>query len=156
MLHFQFFSQSHQPAANQAVGDFVSQRIWGEAGKFGPHCSMGVTNRDSIVAGVIYHNYQADEGTIEVSCAGDGRRWMTRAIIRAAISMPFDKLGCQAVVARHSEDARHIRHIWRSLGAREFVVPRLRGKDAPAEAIAVLTDDDWLASRWVRQLEGVA
>lgn len=153
-MHFQFFSQSHQPAANRAVGDFVSERIWGEPGKFGPHCSMGISDGDQITAGVVYHNYQPSEGTIEVSSAGDGRRWMTRDIIRAAMSMPFDKLGCQAVVARYSQESRHVRHIWRSFGSQEFVLPRLRGKSAPPEVVAILTDDAWRASRWACQLEG--
>lgn len=155
-MQYHFFSESHLPAANAAIGRFVADRIWGDGESFGPHCSMGVADHDTIVAGVIYHNWHNREGVIEISCAGDGRRWMTRDVVRAAISMPFEQLGCQAVVGRHSVDSKHIRHIWRSFGAKEFIVPRLRGKHAPDEAIAILADDDWYASKWVRKLEEVA
>lgn len=146
-MHFQFFSESHLPALNRAVGDFVSERIWGEPGHFERYCSMGITDREGrLIAGIVYHNWSPDTGVIEISGGSVTRHWMTKDNLSALLSMPFNDLGCQAIVARHAEDKRHIRRIWVSLGAVEYVVPRLRGKHEPPEVISVLTDDAWAAS----------
>lgn len=149
-LEAQFFSNSHLPEVNDAVADFVSRRIWGRSGEFGPRCTMGVVDNGQLVAGVVYHNYYPKEGTIEVSAASDTRRWLTRDILRAFISMPFEKLGVQALIARHAETAQHLRRMWQKVGALEYTIPRLRGKDQPAECISVLTDDAWAASPFNR------
>lgn len=145
-MQFGFYSSTHHPAVNQAVGDFVSDLIWDEPGQFENFCTMAVADEDQLVAGVVYHNYQPRSQTIEISSASKRRKWMSRAVIREAIDMPFTVLGCQAVLARHSEDAKHIRHIWNALGAEEYIIPRLRGRNEPAECVAVLTQEAWQTS----------
>lgn len=142
----EFFSYSHDPAQNEAVSDFVSERIWGEPGRFGPHCTMGVFDDGELVAGVVYHNFMDGEGVIEVSAGADTSRWLTRPILKTFLTMPFEQLGCQAIMARHSEDRHDLRRMWRAVGATEYVIPRLRGKGAPAEVVSVLADDAWFAS----------
>lgn len=148
MLECQFYSEQSLPEVNQAVGNFVSELIWGEPDKFGPFCSLAIANKYALVAGVIYHNYQPECGTIEISCAARNKRWMTRDIITKAMSMPFKQLGCQAILARHSVDNMNARHIWQSLGATEYIIPRLRGKNQPPEVVTVLTDDAWAQSKF--------
>ena len=147
-MQFQFYSENHLPEVNTSVGNFVSELIWGEPDMFGPFCSLAIADDRRLVAGVIYHNYQPHEGTIEISCASIIRKWMTRDVIVTAIDMPFKELDCQAIVARHSKDAKHIRHIWNALGAKEYEIPRLRGKDDPPEIVSVLTDDAWAVSKF--------
>lgn len=147
---FQFYSETYLPQVNRAVADFVSRLIWGEPDNFGLCCTMAVGD-DELIAGVVYHNYQPDDGTIEISCASTKRHWMTRDVIQAAFDMPFRDLGCQAIVARHSVDNKAPRHIWTAMGAKEYIIPRLRGKYNPDEAIAVLTDDAWAVSRFNRE-----
>lgn len=141
-----FFSESHLPEVNDAVADFVSRRIWGRSGEFGPRCTMAVADAGQLIAGVVYHNYYPEQGTIEVSAAAATKRWLTREVLRRFISMPFDVLGCQALIARHAEDRTDLRRMWCRVGAVEYVIPRLRGKDQPAEVVSVLTDDAWAAS----------
>lgn len=141
-----FFSQSHLPEVNDAVADFVSRRIWGRSGEFGPRCTMAVVDGRQLIAGVVYHNFHPQPGTIEVSAAADTKRWLTREVLRRFISMPFDNLGVQALIARHAEDRTDLRRMWCRVGAVEYVIPRLRGKDQPAEVVSVLTDDAWAAS----------
>lgn len=147
-MQFQFYSETYLPQVNEAVGDFVSDLIWGDTNRFKKYCSLAVASESQLLAGVIYHNFQPDCGTIEVSCAARSPRWMTRDVIRAGISMPFDNLGCQTIFARHSEDNKNARHIWQSLGATEYVIPRLRGRHEPPEVIAVLTEEAWAASHY--------
>lgn len=128
------------------VGDFVSGLIWGEGGQFERFATMAVTSNGQLQAGIVYHNYQYRERTVEISCGAVSRKWMSRKIIKEALDWAFDRLQVQAIIARHSEEAKHIRHIWTKLGAEEYRIPRLRGKNEPAEIVSVLTDDAWTSS----------
>ena len=56
---------------------------------------------------------------------------------------------CQMVVARHAETNIPARKLWRSLGATEHILPRMRGRTA-SEALALLTDDAWAQSKLKR------
>lgn len=151
-MHHQFFSETHKPDENRLVGDFVSRGIWGEPGRFRDFCTMAVTDsRGVLIGAAVYHNWMPDEGVVEVSSFSTHRNWMSKAIIRAAFSMPFDTLACQAVVARYSSEAGHVRKFWRALGSDEFVLPRLRGKHEPPEVVAILSDDAWRASKWMQE-----
>lgn len=123
----------------------MSFLIFGEVGQFENYCTIAVGD-EALVAGVVYHNYQPRSGTIEISCAATRRKWMSRELIKQAISLPFELFSCQAVLARHSEDNKSARHFWNSLGAEEYIIPRLRGRDEPPECVAVLTQEAWAES----------
>lgn len=110
---------------------------------------MGVASPDRLVAGVVFHNWCPESAVIELSCAADDRRWMTRRVMNAAFGYVFDGLGCQMAVARIHEANEAARKLWRGLGAQEFIIPRLRGKDA-AEVIYTLTREQWAASPFKR------
>ena len=145
------FSQSHNAGANEALGNYVSEKIWGEPGRFDKFCSMAVLDsKGELAAAYIFHNYDPDDAVCEISAAADGRNWMSREVLTAILDVPFRMLGCQCVVARHSEDKAHLRRMWTSLGALEYIIPRVRGRDAPAEVVTVLTDDAWYASRYYK------
>lgn len=148
MLTFQFFSKSRLPEVNDAVADFVSRCIWGVSGEFGPRCTMGVFKGQELIGAIVYHNYQPREGTVEMSSGSISRSWMNKATVDAAFGMPFRNLNCQAVVARHSEAATHLRRIWTRIGAVEYIIPRLRGRHNPPEVVSVLSDDAWKKSRF--------
>lgn len=149
-MQFSFYSESHLPQVNTAVADFVSQIIWDEPDRFVRYCTMAVINDDRLVGGVVFHGWQPDTATIEVSAGTISPRWLTRDVINAAISMPFEILGCQAIYAHHAESNVRARRFWQRLGAVEHVIPRLRGRDE-AEVVAVLTDDAWAISPYSKQ-----
>src|SRR3546814_3902630 len=107
---------------------------------------MGIFDGSLLVAGIIYHNYDKQHGVIEVSAGSSSKRWMTKDILRQFLSMPFTLLGCQTIVARHAEDRRALRRMWCSVGAVEYLIPRLRGRYGPCEVVSVLTDDAWMRS----------
>jgi len=94
------------------------------------------------VAGVVYHNWNPESGTIELSAASTRRDWLNKNNLLTVFGYPFDQLGCQLCIARISENNDRARRIWRALGASEFVIPRLRGRDE-AEAIYTLTREAW-------------
>lgn len=151
-MHAEYFTISHHPEVNDAVASFVAQRIFGKHESFGPHSSMAVFDDRGLIGGIVYHNYHPDAGTLELSAASDDRRWVNRDILRKMFAFPFDVLGCQAVVARHSATAKHLRRIWRAFGAKEYTIPRLRGRDEPDEVIAVLAQEDWGSSVFMRDI----
>lgn len=125
----------------ERVEAFVMEQLGFTRG-FGEYAAIGFG--DPIVAGFIYHNWNPEAQTIEVSGASTRRNWATRDCVRLIFSYPFDQLGCQLVVARHSVNNTRVRRIWASLGATEYVIPRLRGRDED-EAIATLTEEAWRA-----------
>lgn len=132
-----------KPDLHQALCDFVSLRIWGEVRPFFVSTSMGVCNADGvIVAGVIFSNYDAQAGVIEVSAAADTPRWLTRPILRELFSYPFNELHCQAVVMRTDPGNTRLHRILTAYGFTLYEIPRLRGRDK-SEFLFVLTDDAW-------------
>lgn len=132
---------------NELVGDFVSRIIWGVPGRFEKFCTMAVIENDNLIAGTVFHNWQPDEGVIELSSASVSRRWLTKPVIRAMFSLPFDRLGCQLVVLRVSERHTSMCRIARSFGFTEVYIPRLRGRDH-GEIIFSYTDDQWNSSKY--------
>lgn len=108
---------------------------------------MAVMDGGKLIAGTVYHNWQPDGGVIELSSASDSKRWLTRPVIHAMFSLPFDQYGCQLCVLRVSERNAPMLRIAKAYGFNEYIVPRLRGRDE-AEHILTLTDDQWRGSRF--------
>ena len=134
------------PAVNNGIEEFVSLLIPGCERGFGSHTSMGVVRNGELIAGILYHNYSPESGVIEISGAATDSRWLTRQTLRAMFSYPFDEVGCQMVVARHSEHNARLRRMWRAVGSSEFVIPRLKGRNE-AMVVTTLTDDAW--RKWI-------
>jgi RimJ/RimL family protein N-acetyltransferase len=112
------------------------------------HCQTAfVVDENELVAGIVLHDWQPAYGVIEVSAAANTARWLTRPVVREIADYVFNQLECQALVIRTSERNSRARKMWRSLGAHEYVIPRLRGRDE-AEVIATLTVEAW------REFEG--
>jgi RimJ/RimL family protein N-acetyltransferase len=147
----------HRPAANatitgqtEAVAAFVSRLIPGCDRGFGPCQAIGFTgDHGELVAGVVYHNWSPEHGTIELSAASTRRNWTTRDRIKTVFGYPFDVVGCRIAIARISEHNTRARRIWRSLGASEYTIPKLRTPQE-AEVIYTLDADDWRKSKFAR------
>lgn len=60
----------------------------GAAG-FGPCWATGVVRGDELAAVVIYHDWQPEAGTVQVSIAADTPRWASRPVIAALLALPF-------------------------------------------------------------------
>lgn len=131
--------------ATPAVERFVSLGLWGDDQGVGPCQGVGFADPDgNMVAGVLLHNYQPDAGVIEVTAYSVTRRWLTRGALAEVFGYVFDQLACQMAVARIAEDNSTARRFWTALGAQEYIIPRLRGRDA-AEVLSTLTEEQWRA-----------
>jgi RimJ/RimL family protein N-acetyltransferase len=126
------------------TSDWVARQLGFDRG-FGECTAIGFGS--PLVAGIVYHNWNPEAATIELSAASTCRNWLTKERLRAIYGYPFDQLGCQMVVSRHSEHNARVRRIWTALGANEYTIPRLRGRHE-AEVIATLTEEAW------REFEG--
>jgi hypothetical protein len=123
------------------VAEFVAARL-GITRGFGECRALGFLDKaGAIESGVVYHNWFPEAGVIEISAAALHHRWGTKGRLKAIFGYPFDHVGCQMVVARHAFD-NPVRRIWDALGADEFIIPRLRGRQM-SECIATLTVEQW-------------
>jgi hypothetical protein len=118
------------------VCDWVAQRIPGCERGFDNAQGVGFLGPDGgLQAGVVYHNWSPESGTIEISAASENRAWLTKDRLFAIFDYP-PRIGCRMTVARTGESNARVRRIWRSLGANEYVIPALR---SPTEAEIILT-----------------
>lgn len=143
MISARFFSSKHDPASNEAVARFVADIVWPGADRtFDSFCSMGVSDGDEKLAGVIYHSMNEDTGVIELSAGADSRRWMTPSVLRMMLDIPFNFLGCQMVLHRVAGWNDNMLTQMRRFGYDEHVIPRMAGRDH-AGHIFTMTDDAW-------------
>lgn len=138
-----------------AVKAFVAQGIFEPGRQFGNSTAIGFADDTGLVAGFVYHNYEPSAGVIEVSGFSTRRDWVSAPLLRIIFEYPFNQLGVRLVVARHSEKNTRVRRIWKALGATEHVIPELRGP-GEAEAIAILSAQDWANSKFMRRSNGKA
>ncbi len=125
---------------------FVASRC-DERPDYGNCQTAGVFHKGALVAGVIFHNWSPKYGVIEVSAASDDPRWATRGVLNELFGYVFSV--AQMCVARTDEDNLRTRRLWKAFGATEYIIPRLRGREA-SEAVETLTDDAWEQSKFMR------
>lgn len=142
-----YFGPRSSPLQNSTVGRFVCEVIWQKAEAIRDYCSMGIFDKDRLVAGTLYHNWHPETGIIELTSASLSKRWLTKDVIKAMFDLPFSKLKCQMVVLRVSERNENMIAIARSFGFDEHFIPRLGGRDT-GEFVFTLTDDQWSASKF--------
>ena len=124
----------------------------GLARDFGECRTAGVFDKnDQLAAGLVFHEWNPDGGTMELSAAACNPAWTQRDVLREAFGYVFSH--CQMAVARTSVENRPVRRLWKAFGASEFVIPRLLGRHADG-VIYTLTDDAWNSSKFMRQNNG--
>jgi RimJ/RimL family protein N-acetyltransferase len=65
---------------------------------FGPATAIGVTTEaGQPLAGIVFHDYQPDYGTIQLSAAAISPKWASRRIVAQLLSYPFNELGVHKV-----------------------------------------------------------
>lgn len=144
-----YFHPTLNPVENEKVGEFVSGLIWGEM-RLERFVSMAVFEDGKLIAGSIYHNHYPDSGVVEITSASTSRRWLTRPVVKAMFTLPFDILGCQLCALRVSERNGNMIRIARSFGFSETLIPRMLGRDE-GEFIFTYTDDQWRSSPYNRK-----
>lgn len=110
------------------VAKFVSDRI--------PHCrpfdghiaARPIFLDGELIAAVVWHNYDAWAGNVEVAIAADSPRWIGRERLSALFHFPFVAMGCRRVTARISAVNARSRKLCEGLG---FQLEGLMRKASP-------------------------
>lgn len=65
---------------------------------FGPSSAIGViSDTGRLIAGVVYHDWQPEARSIQISMAADSPIWARREVIRDLLAYPFLQLECLRV-----------------------------------------------------------
>lgn len=143
------------PDERLAVGAAVARWVGGQiphmSGRpdFGPCSAIGVVDDDgALVAGCVYHNYLPEYGGIEISCAANTSRWLTKSIIAAMLGYPFDQLGVVRVQALTPLSATRVRRFLNSLGFVDEGVARSALGPGLDVQITSLLSNEWAQSRF--------
>lgn len=132
-----------------ATAAWVARHIPGAHRGWSEYVALRVLCGSQIVGGVIYHGWNPEAGTMEMSAAG--RDWLSRRVLHAMHAYPFDVAGCQMVALQTNENNAVMRRIAKAYGYTEIIIPRLMGRDQNA-AILTLTDDAWKGSPFYKDL----
>lgn len=83
--------------ADEFVSRWVSSKFPGHRG-FGPCTAIGITRQDRMIAGLVWHDYRPQYGSIQMSIASEPKsRWCSRLVMEAFFHYPFVQLGCKSV-----------------------------------------------------------
>ena len=134
----------------QPLVGFITSRIWGREVPMSDGTVMAVAEGQQIIGACLFHNWQPDEGVIELTSASVSPRWLNRRVLRAMFGYAFDTLKCQAAVMRVDPANVRMCRIASAFGFKRYDIPRLRGRDK-AEALFILGDDEWRASRFFKE-----
>ena len=130
---------------DEVVASFVSQLLFHDTRGFGNCRSIGVIDSDGrLTGGVVYHGWQPEAGTIELSAAATTPRWLNKLVLNAIFSYPFS-IGCQMALMRVSARNTRLTRQLDALALRRLPIPRLYGRDEDG-ILYTMTDDAW--STW--------
>lgn len=133
--------------------DFITTRIWGQPKDMTDGTVLAVAEDNRIIGACLFHNWQPDEGVIELTSASISPRWLSRPVLRAMFGYAFDRLGCQAAVMRVDPANTRMCRIASAFGFQRYEIGRLRGRDK-SEVVFVLGDDEWRRGKFAKGQEG--
>lgn len=118
---------------------------------FGPSYAIGVLDKtNTLVAGVVYHNWNPDCQTMELSFAADTSRWLTRNLIRELLSYAFEVNGVNRVHSLTPKSYADARRFLEKFGfKREGVATDGFGPGEHA-IISRLLKREWLETKWAK------
>jgi RimJ/RimL family protein N-acetyltransferase len=91
---------------NAEVAEWVYRHIPGMPRGFANPVAIGVMDAEGVrpMAGVVFHDYEPEFGTIQLSAAAVSPQWASRNIIKTILQYPFEELKVQKVwtATKHS------------------------------------------------------
>lgn len=143
MLTITFHDEKTLPRMHGQSVMFVANALGG--GTFYPCSSMGVSRDGVLLGAVIFHDWQPERGTVEMSVHGT-KGWISRRVVNAAMGYIFDGLKCQMVVGQAASANTDALALDRRIFANEVVIPRLMGRETDGHVFS-LTHEQWLEHR---------
>ena len=141
---------------DQIMSQFAASLIQHCRRGFGPNIkTFGVVDDGdgSLIAAVIFHNWDPDAGLMEISGAAlPGAPWITRETLRRIYQFPFLQCGCQMVVQRVPADNETLLYVFARYGYDLVKVPRLFGRDRDG-VLGLLTREAWESNKFNTRLK---
>ena len=139
---------------DQLIAQFVASLIPHCRRGFGPNVmAIGVVDDGNLIAGIVFHNFDPDAGTIEVSAAAlPGKQWLSRETLKRMFRYPFFVCGCQMVALRTPVDNEAFLYVLHRYGFELIRFPRLFGRDRDG-AICYLTREAWEENRFNKRFK---
>lgn len=142
MIKTEYYFPSTSPANNKVVGDFVSWVTFGQPEMMTNYSSMAVVKDGDLIAGILFQEYYAGSGVIEISGASIDRAWVTKKVVHDIFALPFEVLGAHLVILKTAEDNMPVRNISKRYGLTEHYIPDLRGPGI-GEYIYTMSKELW-------------
>jgi RimJ/RimL family protein N-acetyltransferase len=118
---------------------------------FGNCRAIGIINADGLlIAGMVFHHWWPESGTIEFSGAATTPHWMTRHILDELFGYAFDKVGVQMLTTRNSGSNKRLHRQLATYGFERFDIPRLFGRRENG-VLWTLTEEAFRAGRFHAQ-----
>lgn len=133
--------------------DWCATRIPHVAGGEGfGHCQPCVImDRGQVQAVIVFHDWQPEARTMQVSGASVTPRWATRRNIATLYDYVFNQAGAWLLWAATPADLPKVYGFDQAIGMTEDA--RLRDRFGPGRdaVITSITADEWRASRWCKE-----
>jgi RimJ/RimL family protein N-acetyltransferase len=124
--------------------EWVAKRT-NEYGNFGSAQGIGWAKAGSLVAGVVYAEWNGPNVVCHI--AAEGRRWLTRSYLWTIFDYPFVQLDCQRITVCVGEGNKDSRRFVTSLGFEQEAA--LKGAHPTGDLLVFrLFKDD---CRWISQ-----
>lgn len=139
---------------DEIVSQFAAQLIPHCRRGFGPNIkTMGIVDTGSLIAGVIWHNWDPEAGVMEISGAAlPGAPWITRETLKRIYTFPFLQCDCQMIVQRVPADNEALLYVFSRYGYALVPVPRLFGRERDG-VLGLLTREAWESNRFNKRLK---
>lgn len=105
---------------DEYVTDWVRERI-PHVTDFGPAQALGVLDGD-IIAGIVFHDYQPEYRTMQVSMAASSPKWANKGIIKELLSYPFFQLGIQKIWTATPHTSERVIEFNKAIGFKQEAV----------------------------------
>jgi hypothetical protein len=142
------------------VADFVARSK--NASGFTKHAGFPKNKRaigiaddnNELIAGIVYFNFNPEAGTIDMSIEALPRRrcqrWLTPTTLAVMFQYPFLHCGCQMLITKTMARSTHVLRMLKAMNFSLIRVPRSGGRTEDG-FLALLTYEDWLASKFCRR-----
>ena len=136
---------------DDVVARFVAMVTPGCSADFGACKAIGVLDDEgALVAGMVFHDWNPDAGTMQISSASLTPRWLTGEVRHIMFAYPFEQVGCQMVFLLVSAKNERMCRIAKAFGFKPYLIERMRGRDEDG-FIFTLTDDAWRNLKFTRR-----
>jgi RimJ/RimL family protein N-acetyltransferase len=128
-----------------------------------PHCRRGfgpnikatgvIDEEGMLIAGIVYHRFDPDAGTIEISGAAlPGKQWLSRETLKQMYRYPFFVCGCQMVIQLTPADNEGLLYVLHRFGYELIPFSRMFGRDRDG-VICRLTREAWEENKFNKRLK---